>query len=271
MDIIQYYKQDMHQKQVLIMLAWRYGNADNYFKLLPKELVKYIISFDLGELEAEQPWFELAFETYNGKFTEIPMYSADPVLLKLLSFIWRYWDEATTTLKDFLIQIIIDQNYFDNSKTDVIIWMHWLGKYIQRRDNFNEFAEKILRSKLFDFIYGSPDLTLIKHLLATGILKKDWHTIAKRTKYNTYALVWRAFDYSNKELIEFLFREKMMPLEVTNKTLDTYLTGHTKVIIHFFHEMIVKYNLGEEFERIRARTPQQQVEAEEVDPIELFF
>jgi hypothetical protein len=250
MSVMLHYKQDMNQNKVLIVLAWRYGNEDNNFKILPKELVKFILSFDLGEIEAEQPWFEHALELHmNTPLYELVTYDPQEVSLNRLSFTWRYWNETPLMVKEYLVQGLSNRNLLDNqSGRGVHLWFYWLAKFVERlRDKYDFRTDFLCSQLLTDISALDRDLKWIKYLLDTGTVKKAWFTNTKLQARDQPA--WYAINSQNTPLVKFYVEQNMMPFTSANKTLEAYLHDRGAHNLDFLTALVAEYKKQAELQR----------------------
>lgn len=232
------------------MLAWRYGNADNSFKILPKELVKHILSFDLGELEAEQPWFKLALELFKKEpFYQMMSCTSEKLICSMLPFAWYYWTEAGSMLKTHVVQSLCGLSFQDLPPQDLTVLLGWLVKYIDRLGTNYNFRSDFASSELFQFIMQNHDLKWIKHLLATGTLKKEWFTT--KTVRSREQMAWRALRYLNEELIEFYIQQDMMPFTSRDMTLEMFLNEQSNAKREFVMSVLTKHNKKEQLDKAR--------------------
>lgn len=127
-------------RSTLVWLAWKFGNEDNFFKYLPKEIICEILKYD------EPEWFELGEEMLarrkknpnayvNEKGADLRFYIQTDDFMTL-SFIWKNANNLPKGGMQAALMELLRIEHFYNVTT-----RHHLLVYIQRfarwlKDNF---------------------------------------------------------------------------------------------------------------------------------------
>lgn len=107
-------KLETYTKRVLIMLAWIHGNEDNYFKLLPKELIIQILGYEYIDQPPYFEFLEFLVETFGVESIEQSMqewfshktFWPLVAMRRFLPFFWqsrdRYFSRSTGAVEYIL-------------------------------------------------------------------------------------------------------------------------------------------------------------------------
>lgn len=124
------------RRGTFLRLAWKFGNEDNYFKLLPRELIEHICSYNLDKPD----WWESA---------EYLISNSDPIDQKLeifkeyvgltrpAPFVWQNWDlfliPVITQITSQLLEGIPLLNLEHPNKVKTAL--DWCQKFIRRQNS----------------------------------------------------------------------------------------------------------------------------------------
>jgi hypothetical protein len=173
------------ENKILVTLAWEFGNDDNLFKLLPRELITQITSYDI---EDPYPWLAYV-KNFKLKGLKDKYYlggqSWEFERLCALALIgWQYWHAIKDPADhDFIIDRVLNNNpdtfendetpFYDNlSKSN----MEELVSLVIKLSTCKEIEKLVLlNSHLFYFlIHHENSAPHFKSLLDANVIKREW-------------------------------------------------------------------------------------------------
>jgi hypothetical protein len=251
LQYIQNYRDADYTNRVLVMMAWKFGNEDNLFKLLPKELIKHIISFGVDD---DTPWLDyvesLDLTKLRHRHHHYKEYGKGwrlGKLLKLAKIVWHHWDRIEVEDKSYVIERLLcnddygyPQCYLNSSfygalkQSEMKELLSWIIK-LSKQHPTQKFLEG---SHLLAYIlFNSNSSPVLKTLLDSGCVKREWLTssisIWDRLAYAAIPLSWYAIRATNSNLpvIELLARENLLPEQAT---IQGHVTGLNAFIKRFY-------------------------------------
>ncbi len=247
-----------YTNRVLVTLAWRYGNDDNLFKQLPKELVQHIVSFGVDD---EYPWLDYVDSLNLAYLTHIDYHYrvlSLGELIKLAVIGWHYWAKLDSKSIDFIFLRLIDNkqsyytdpNFYENlSPSQMNHLVSWLIK-LSTRQQFDH--QVFVKSSLMTYLLNNEkSLPVVKSLLDARVIKREWWLepadFVHWLPSSPVPLSWHTVKpvQPHKSLIQLLIRENLMPEQCTlyNRAvgLSAYLrrngnTAEVQAVIDFIAE-----------------------------------
>eukprot|EP00029_Vermamoeba_vermiformis_P007864 TRINITY_DN3522_c0_g1_i2.p1 TRINITY_DN3522_c0_g1~~TRINITY_DN3522_c0_g1_i2.p1 ORF type:complete len:586 (+),score=77.15 TRINITY_DN3522_c0_g1_i2:76-1833(+) len=241
------YKHYDYTNRVLITLAWRYGNEDNFLRMLPKELIQHIISFGIDD---DWPWLEyvepanLSRNIYSSLLYGAWSFGG---LVKLAITTHCYWNKLVLeneTKIDLIMKLLFNNgqtaSFYDKlSPSQMNLLTSWIIKLATRRPIAKEM---FLSSRLLSYLlYYTSSTPIVKSLLDTRTIKREWwlepanFTLLKNSP--SIPLSWWAVRPSqpHKSLIQLLIRENLLPDECT---LDRQVVGLSAYLTRYYNNVL---------------------------------
>ncbi len=219
-----------YTKRILITLAWQFGNNDNYFKILPRELLDQILE------DVDEPaYFQfIEFLMEHWAFDEILKNFAstterEAALALFLPFFWKNWDRPPFSGSPAALQFVQHICFTGGINIEPYgpVLRHWLRKIL----NSEKFTDKfeINASPLAPITYyclttpTSEALSMLKLLLERQLTTKSklLQLIRSRVRNGTdlcYPATWLAVDTGYLPTIKFLLEADLLPETVAVET-----------------------------------------------------
>jgi len=223
------------EKQRLLLLAWRFGNEDNLFKRLPREILEQIIQYHI-----DTPyWYsigELILRTAPAGSINI-----QPVSLESAVFMVAYrhllaGDSSITALR----QICNRKEFYQNSKVVTTL------KLMRRIDPDLKLSHTENEDVPFIIPYCiQQNVALLELLLQQNILDTKHFTSPRWISYNQFVPVsWAACLERRNKATELLCKYGMLPLKFQGRNLKTvWLITHAgKTMYDLVIQCIQRYN-----------------------------
>jgi hypothetical protein len=213
--------------KILPMLAWRFGNEDNYFKLLPKEIVLLICSYGLDRpawwILAEQILIDSAENEFHPPIEIFWLDQlSDTVISPVLSFVVTYHDRFSELSMNIFIKYLFDAAPRILVQAEKLIFDSPLSKKIRK----NPPDEKKVTALFKECLEKPTALPLLKRLVKENILRKEFF-MEPRPKEENWRIIaippaWLAIASRNYNTIDYLFVEGFMPLRFKTRSLESY-------------------------------------------------
>lgn len=163
-----------YTKRTLIMLAWKYGNAKNYFKLLPLELVTQILSYE----EIDEPAYYdmlIFFMKHSGLVDDVMKWHDNHVMV-FLPFMCRHPHYFNAKIRVKFLQKISNapSKYFKNKQFGV--WFQRICSSDRIKQRFRQVDLDVSLSSMTQYCLESPTeeaLSLLKFNLKNKITRKE--------------------------------------------------------------------------------------------------
>ncbi len=213
-------KERVHEKKVLTMLAYKYGNEDNYFKLLPKELVQYIISFGLDK----PTWWRIAEVMLNSVQGLISLHFSFTIMkpLECIEFFWENMDKFTVATHNTFLRLLfinVDEMYLPGNIEKLT---YWVAKLINRMTPpLPTLEDQLFMPYLLQYCVQNS-LSLLKRLVETRVVSKNYLTHVPVLDKNRVPAAWLAVAAGNKDIVKFLVQLGAMPYAAAGQSLVEY-------------------------------------------------
>jgi hypothetical protein len=213
-------KEKVHEKKVLTMLAYKYGNEDNYFKQLPKELVQYIISYGVDK----STWWKIAEVMLNSVKGLISLHFSFTIMkpLECIEFFWENMDKFTVATHNTFLRLLfinVDEMYLPSNIEKLT---YWVTKLIARMTApLPTLEDQLFMPYLLQYCV-QHSLSLLKLLVETRVVSKYYLTQVPVLDKMRVPAAWLAVAAGNKEIVKFLVQLGAMPQTVSGQALDAY-------------------------------------------------
>lgn len=216
-------------KRVLVVAAWKFGNSENYFKLLPKELVDQILSYDSID---EPPYFS-ALDLVARKITEDDKISGRRGEA-FIPYFWKNWGSLYTSKTALQVaKEISDANYTVSEKQNLEL-LSWLRKIITsnklrmdiKLDNYQTSnLTKYLMTSTTKEAFALLKL-LVEHKILTAPSLED--TRSNVLEKETIPTSWLSVLHKNFDVISYLIEQDLLPEVATDREITTLEAFCTK-------------------------------------------
>lgn len=260
------YKNYDYTNRTLVTLAWRYGNEDNYLRMLPKELIQHIISFGVDD---DWPWLDYMDSLNFTYLRHLDFYyraASIGELVKLAIIGWHYWQKRDDDVFEFIFKRLFNNNesyyrtsvFYDSlSPPQMKLLTSWIIKLVTRRPIVKEM---FLKSSFMCYLLTNTNSApVVKLLLDTCTIKREWWLepgdLGDKTYPSQMPVSWHAVHPAkpNKPLIQLLIRANLLPEDCIayKRTigLSAYLRTHNsntpavEAVIEFIRECRQNMNL----------------------------
>ena len=217
---------EKHTKKALVTLAWQFGNDENYFKVLPRELLNQILE------DAEEPgYFQLIDHTIElwgvRQVVDDIQKWQDPAIVKFLPFFWKRWDPlfAGSKAAVVLLSKICQTGNSALEKYGPAL-RYWFTKILTSKkftDKFNIDERQL--SPMTYYCLTTPNeeaLSILKLLLQHQVTTKQRLLQLIRTEKSNfcYPATWLAVDTGYLPTIKFLLDEDLLPETINGVELN---------------------------------------------------
>jgi hypothetical protein len=204
-----------YTKRVLVASAWKYGNSDNYFKMLPKELIKQILNYE----HIDDPPYFSAMDLVTRSLTEDDeVRGGEP----FFPYFWARWGTVYTSKTALLIaKDIAASNFYDEERASRL--MYWFRRILTSNKLRIEMDEmdRYGTSNLTKYCMKSPSeeaFSILKLLLKRKILVKEF-LVAPRylihddrgMSHSRNPTTWLAVYHKNMDVVKYLIEQDLLP------------------------------------------------------------
>jgi hypothetical protein len=193
-----------------IAMAWQFGNDDNYFKMLPRELIQHISKFGI-----DTPLIVEITETmiHEVQDRDISFYPRIPFTEDVKALIWKYWSKISPVGQRCMIDNLLlkDETHADRSSA-------WCDK-IKAMDPkiISKYGPQMIfhaiQTDEVDFIRGIFNVLKEVPLWRDDVIGQD------------IPITWLTVKYRQENMAKILIGEDLMPrTNGHNLTLDAYAT-----------------------------------------------
>lgn len=215
-------KYEDETKRVLVAAAWRYGNEDNWFKMLPKELIDKILNYEnIDEPLYFQLLYSLAKNLTEGDYKSL----GSDELETFIPFFWKYWGTLySSKMALHLVQKIMRSDFKDTEITSRLFY--WLRRLVTRMPRSEILscltfkANEKLASNIVQYcveISTEDSVNMLDFLLKNKLIRRelllDPH-FGKRYNNGTPVPMARVAVLENRmNVINWLVKEHLLPDE----------------------------------------------------------
>lgn len=152
------YERTFGEKRKLINLAWRFGNSDNLFKLLPREILQLIQQYDI-----DVPyWYhigELVLSAAPKRSVNVTVSHLGTIL-----FIAKYGNIlAKDAVVNALLQLFSDYNFFTSRKMPGILRQ-------LRKSSPDIVIDRLGTLQIVSYAIDQPNMDLLSAVLETKFI-----------------------------------------------------------------------------------------------------
>jgi hypothetical protein len=216
------------EKQKLLYLAWRFGNDDNLFKMLPREILQLIMQYDI-----DVPyWYtigELILASAPKRSVKVLVTSVGTIL-----FIARYSNLLAEDTDVIALEQLCQQDIlYRGPKTPAVL--RQLRKILPNIVmNYRNQSNPIIR-----FAIDRPNMELLRAILETKIV--DPKLFSEPTRWDVPPS-WMACHGRKRAAVELLCKHGVMPLEcvVNNKVTQLKSWLNFECIKEDMYELVQK-------------------------------
>jgi hypothetical protein len=235
----------------LIRLAWKFGNEDNNFKVLPREIVELICSFNVDKPD----WWEIAeYLTSKATVKALPTAISYQSLLPILPFVWQYWDRfSPSTISSFTALTVgtTRRMVADHPKkeAEIVNWSIKLVTAVQKCHIVSSYAT----SEVFKFIMENELAVplfeaIMKYCGSSNFLeyylKPNSPLVLDDSKYPTITpAVWTAALMNNRSMLKYLvekdhlhFRHPANSFERLSALVATH--GRDQSVLEYIKQLV---------------------------------
>lgn len=215
-------KAEDYTKCLLVKTAWKFGNEDNYFKLLPKELIDQILSYE--DID-EPPYFDILFSiAKRSPEGDVTDEASEP----FIKFFWRYWGTLYTSKTAIkLARNITRKDYTDEKRAaKLLYWFKRIltcPKLCQPLTNIDIDSYRTSNLTLYCMKSSNHDaVSTLEFMLQQKIITKhllDRHHVGP-AEYSFIPTVWVAVLHKNVKMIKFLIENDMLPETIGSSIMD---------------------------------------------------
>ncbi len=247
-----YYKAS-YTRKMLVHLAWRYGNDDNYFKMLPGEIIEMICQFNLDPAR----WEEIA-EFLMQKTVNTIEFSTVSLPMDLQIKFGRFFCDNFTRFKEeshakylrnMFAHLPTASSYVLFDAFELLkYYIPKMKSYFLRRDGRSGLTDLLhlclktpsrvtKTDKKLNLTKKTQALDLLKVLLDFEPLRKFHQTECSCSDYkrtDRLPCFWRTISHKNVDAIEYLVRNNWMPLTASSTALSATeyacICGHEDLV-----------------------------------------
>jgi hypothetical protein len=216
------FKVETYTNRVLIMLAWNFGNEDNYFKMLPLEIIHRILGCENIDEPVYFEFLEFLMETFGLIAVEYIRAWKIQSVARFLPFFWKHWDKYfNAKVAHDLVVYISDCNFIANPNLQKnalgSILRYWYKRILSSEKFTMPFeldAQNPWLSLMTQYCLSTPTeeaVSMLKFLLRRGITTKERLLRPIATSSPAFPGTWLAVSKSNPPMISFLVEENLLP------------------------------------------------------------
>eukprot|EP00029_Vermamoeba_vermiformis_P000730 TRINITY_DN10927_c0_g1_i1.p1 TRINITY_DN10927_c0_g1~~TRINITY_DN10927_c0_g1_i1.p1 ORF type:complete len:264 (+),score=24.62 TRINITY_DN10927_c0_g1_i1:472-1263(+) len=210
----------------LVRLAWRYGNEDNYFKLLPKEIIEVICSYGVNRPD----WWDIAeYLIQHTIVNQLRKESSQDYkgIFSLAPFVWQHWARfSANCLQSFTTRLISNlPTAAEKQKDRMEKLLEWTSSIVARVNTADIFVQYSAYN-FFKFIAANelalPLFKLVLSICGTesniGYYLNPTATIQLTSPVNLTVIpsTWASAIMNNRPLIRYFMENGYMHLNDSN-------------------------------------------------------